>query len=189
MHPSISFLSSLLHSPKSQGLLSGVTFQDQVLVSSSAARMGWRGRKPCWMLLLQCPMILCIILRSFVFLSPPPLVRVPSSDSPIQQRGEGHSANKVGHRKGDCGRSNESLNCSGGGPKWDPLERQGSGIPERGCQQADAVSVCFLETVPSHTSYCLTLTSFSCPSGSHVFTHTTLVPPPLFLRDLSPPIF
>ena len=56
MHPS--FSSSLLNPPKSQGLLSGVTFQDQTLVSSSASRRGWRGRKPGWTLLLQCPVIL-----------------------------------------------------------------------------------------------------------------------------------
>lgn len=64
-HPSINFSSSLLNPLKSQGLLSGVTFQDQTLVSSSASRMGWIwrkpgwiGRKPGWTLLLQCPVIL-----------------------------------------------------------------------------------------------------------------------------------
>ena len=57
-YPSINFSSSLLNPPKSQGLLSWVTFQDQTLVSSFASRMEWRGRKPGWTLLLQCPVIL-----------------------------------------------------------------------------------------------------------------------------------
>lgn len=70
-HPSIRFSFSLLHSLKSQGLLSGVTFQDWVLVSSSASRMEWRGKKHGWMLPPQCPVTLCITFCSFIFLRPP----------------------------------------------------------------------------------------------------------------------
>lgn len=56
----------------------------------------------------------------------------PTSESPIQlqllakRRGpmgemkRGSLVDKVGHRKGCSGRSNENLNCSGWGPRWDP---------------------------------------------------------------------
>lgn len=78
MYPSISFSSSLLHPPKSLGLLSGVTFRMKSL--SPALFPGCGGEKdPGWMLLLQCPMILYITSCSLIFLRLSPQMRVPSS--------------------------------------------------------------------------------------------------------------